>query len=70
MNSDKRDKYGWLCFLLGIFGPIGLVIAAIVDKGRGVCRALLGMVVVHAALFLIFYGMDRGWYDGLFDLFK
>ena len=63
MSRDEKDcSFGWICFPLGLFGPFGLLIAAIVDKGRGVFRALFAMVVFYAFLFFVVYGLDQNWF--------
>ena len=64
MNGDgknldmkkKGDKpHGCLCFFLGMFfGPIGLIVAAIIGKARGVVSALIGMAATSILVLLFF----------------
>ena len=55
MNENGDRPHGCLCFFLGMFfGPIGLVVAAIIGKARGVVSALIGMVAI-GILVLLFY---------------
>ena len=43
----EPDGHGCLCFFLGaLFGPFGLLLAAIVGKAGGLVKALLGFVLV------------------------
>jgi len=62
-NFDMKEKddnaHGCLCFLLGMFfGPIGLIVAAIIGKARGVVSALFGMaaLTILIVLFLVLTG--------------
>lgn len=43
----EPETHGTLCFFLGaLFGPFGLLLAAIVGKAGGLVKALLGFVLV------------------------
>ena len=47
----EPESNGALCFFLGaIFGPFGLLLAAIVGKAGGLVKALLGFVLVGLPL--------------------
>lgn len=59
---EKKEEYsGCLCAFLGGFGPIGMVVAAIIGKQGGVIAALIGWVVswliIGLAWFLILGGV-------------
>ena len=45
-DDADEENHGCLCFVLGaLFGPIGLLIAAIIAKAKGLISALWGFVV-------------------------
>ena len=47
----NQESHGALCFFLGaLFGPFGLLLAAIVGKAGGLVKALLGFVLVGIPL--------------------
>ena len=47
----NQESHGTLCFWLGVlFGPFGLLLAAIVGKADGLVKALLGFVLVGIPL--------------------
>lgn len=47
----NQESHGTLCFWLGaLFGPFGLLLAAIVGKAGGLVKALLGFVLVGIPL--------------------
>lgn len=47
----NQESHGTLCFFLGaLFGPFGLLLAAIVGKAGGLVKALLGFVLVGLPL--------------------
>ena len=53
VSERKQGGHGCLCAILGlIFGPIGLVVAAIIGGAQGVVSALIGMAVPVIALIL------------------
>jgi hypothetical protein len=62
--ADERDddNHGCLCFALGVlFGPLGLLLAAIIAKAKGLIAALWGFVIswlvaglIWAAAVLVF----------------
>ena len=57
--ADERDddNHGCLCFALGVlFGPLGLLIAAIVAKVPGLVSALWGFVVSWIVLGALIFG--------------
>ena len=48
---QNQESHGALCFFLGaLFGPFGLLLAAIVGKAAGLVKALLGFVLVGIPL--------------------
>lgn len=49
--QQEPETHGTLCFFLGaLFGPFGLLLAAIVGKAGGLVKALLGFVLVGIPL--------------------
>ena len=53
-----EDEGGCLCFLLGgVFGPIGILIAALIGKKQGVIAALQGFLVAMLVGVLIGIGL-------------
>jgi hypothetical protein len=51
------DNHGCLCFALGVlFGPLGLLIAAIVAKVPGLVSALWGFIVSWIVLGALIFG--------------
>lgn len=49
--QQEQETHGALCFSLGaLFGPFGLLLAAIVGKAGGLVKALLGFVLVGLPL--------------------
>ncbi|MBR2838837.1 MAG: hypothetical protein IKE55_08645 [Kiritimatiellae bacterium] len=56
-RERKQESHGCLCAILGmIFGPIGLVVAAIIGGAQGVVSALIGMIV-PAVLTILFFAL-------------
>ena len=54
-SNEEESNCGCLCmFLGGFFGPIGLIVAAIIGKAEGVKSALLGWFLGWLVLLLIF----------------
>lgn len=53
-GNSGQEEGGCLCFILGsVFGPIGILIAAIIAKKSGVIAALWGWIIGWVALFLV-----------------
>ena len=53
VGESKQEAHGCLCAILGMFfGPIGLVVAAIIGGAKGVVSALIGMIVPVIAIIL------------------
>ena len=53
INEGIREDHGCLCAILGMFfGPIGLIVAAIIGGAQGVVSALSGMIVPVIAIIL------------------
>ena len=61
INDDVKEDHGCLCAALGmLFGPIGLIVAAIIGGAQGVVSALLGMIlptILGLGLFFAFGGL-------------
>ena len=61
MAEEKEENHGCLCAILGIcFGPIGLIVAAIIGGAKGVVSAILGMIlptIIAIFCFFTFGGM-------------
>lgn len=54
VSERKQESRGCLCAILGMFfGPIGLVVAAIIGGAKGVVSALLGMIVPVIVIILL-----------------
>ena len=54
-SERKQESHGCLCTMLGMFfGPIGLVVAAIIGGAQGVVSALIGMIVPFILLIIFF----------------
>ena len=54
VSERKQESHGCLCAILGMFfGPIGLVVAAIIGGAKGVVSALLGMIVTVIVIILL-----------------
>ena len=54
-TATSRDQGGGcLCFFLGSFGPIGLIVAAIIAKREGVISALWGFFISWAIFILVY----------------
>lgn len=52
--QPTQESHGTLCFWLGaLFGPFGLLLAAIVGKAEGLVKALLGFVLVGIPLMVL-----------------
>lgn len=52
--QQEPETHGALCFFLGaLFGPFGLLLAAIVGKAGGLVKALLGFVLVGIPLMVL-----------------
>jgi len=55
VSERKQESHGCLCAMLGMFfGPIGLIVAAIIGGAKGVVSALIGMIVPVIAIILFF----------------
>ena len=55
VSEHKQESHGCLCAILGMFfGPIGLIVAAIIGGAKGVVSALIGMIVPVIAIILFF----------------
>ena len=55
VSKRKQESHGCLCAILGMFfGPIGLIVAAIIGGAKGVVSALIGMIVPVIAIILFF----------------
>ena len=55
VSERKQESHGCLCTILGMFfGPIGLVVAAIIGGAQGVVSALIGMIVPTILTILFF----------------
>ena len=71
-KDDIENSHGCLCFFLGFFfGLIGLVIAAIISKARGVVNALYGMFArvgcAVAIAAIAYFGLSQGWFENIVD---
>lgn len=58
----QEEDCGCLCFFLGGFGPLGLIVAAIIGKASGVKSALLGWFVSWLIVGIIWFciiGLSR-----------
>ena len=50
-QQPSQESHDTLCFWLGVlFGPFGLLLAAIVGKAAGLVKAILGFVLVGIPL--------------------
>lgn len=57
-NNGAKEGHGCLCAILGMFfGPIGLVVAAIIGGAQGVVSALLGMILPAIIGIVVFFAM-------------
>lgn len=60
-----KKKHGCLCALLGmLFGPVGLIIDAIIAGASGVVAGLLGMLVptlIGIAVFVLVLASEGGY---------
>ena len=57
VNEDDED-HGCLCFALGVlFGPLGLLLAAIIAKAKGLISALWGFLISWILAGIIWYGL-------------
>lgn len=59
-SQDEENNCGCLCMFLGGFGPLGLIVAAIIGKANGVKSALIGWVLswlILIVLYFIFVGI-------------
>lgn len=57
-NDGGREDRGCLCAILGMFfGPIGLIVAAIIGGAQGVVSALLGMILPTILGIVLFFAM-------------
>ena len=53
--NDEQKSHGCLCTMLGMFfGPIGLIVAAIIGGAQGVVSALIGMILPTILIILFF----------------
>ena len=58
INEGIREDHGCLCAILGMFfGPIGLIVAAIIGGAQGVVSALLGMILPTILGLVLFFAM-------------
>lgn len=54
-RSPVEDNHGCLCSILGaLFGPFGILIAAVVAKAQGVKAAILGWLLICIPFAIIF----------------
>ena len=55
VSERKQESHGCLCAMLGMFfGPIGLIVAAIIGGAQGVVSALIGMILPTILIILFF----------------
>ena len=55
-NDGEQESHGCLCAILGMFfGPIGLIVAAIIGGAQGVVSALLGMILPTIIGIVLFF---------------
>lgn len=53
-DDADEENHGCLCFALGVlFGPLGLLLAAIIAKAKGLIAALWGFVISWLILGLV-----------------
>ena len=58
INDGGREDHGCFCAILGMFfGPIGLIVAAIIGGAQGVVSALLGMILPTILGIVLFFAM-------------
>ena len=58
INDGEREDHGCLCAILGMFfGPIGLIVAAIIGGAQGVVSALLGMIWPTILVIVLFFAL-------------
>ena len=58
VNDGAKAGHGCLCAILGMFfGPIGLIVAAIIGGAQGVVSALLGMILPAIIGIVVFFAM-------------
>lgn len=55
LTNRSEEKGGCLCFLLGVFGIAGVLIAAIIAKKQGVIAALWGWFISWLACTLFWF---------------
>ena len=56
VNESGAESHGCLCAILGMFfGPIGLIVAAIIGGAQGVVSALLGMILPTIIGIVLFF---------------
>ena len=55
--TSRNQGGGCLCFFLGGFGPIGILIAAIIAKREGVVSALWGFLISWAVVLLVYFAI-------------
>ncbi len=57
-NDGVKEDHGCLCAVLGMFfGPIGLIVAAIIGGAQGVVSALLGMILPTILGIVLFFAL-------------
>jgi len=57
-NDGVKEGHGCLCAVLGMFfGPVGLIVAAIIGGAQGVVSALLGMILPTILGIVLFFAM-------------
>ena len=55
--TEEDENHGCLCFALGVlFGPLGLLLAAIIAKAKGLVSALWGFLISWLVVALIWVG--------------
>lgn len=55
-RRKEEESPGCMCFCLGVgFGPIGLIVAAIIGKANGVRLALFGQFVFGVIMMIIYF---------------
>lgn len=56
-STNRNQGGGCLCFFLGSFGPLGLIVAAIIAKREGVISALWGFFISWAIIILAYFAL-------------
>jgi len=53
--ANHNQGGGCLCFFLGGFGPIGILIAAVIAKREGVVSALWGFLILWVVVIVAYF---------------